>query len=356
MSCLLPVFDGHNDSLTRYAGLDPTGESFLSGNPKCRLDLPRAASGGFAGGFFAIFTDPPEGDPERDMKWGVTFTADGFQSRLRSEVDPAHCMRYTDQVIAYLRGIEEKSKGALRVVKGSKDLESTWTRGALAVILHIEGAECIKEDLSNLSDYYDQGVRSIGITWSRPNRFGCGVAFGCPASPDQGPGLTEAGKGLVRACNRMGITVDLAHLNLKGFFDVATVSVKPLVVSHSNAHALCPSARNLTDGQIEAVAASDGVIGVNFEPSMLRPDGKPGGRATVAMIADHVEYLVQRGGMDHVGLGSDFDGADTPEGMEDVAHLPALWPELERRGFSEKDRRKIAHGNWLRVLKKTLAG
>jgi len=349
-----PVFDGHNDSLTRYFDIDPEGASFLVGHPRCRLDLPRALAGGFKGGLFAVFTDPPVGDPERDMTWGVTFTDKGFTSRLRGALDPVFCMQYTDRVIEYLRGLVDRSKGALRWVKGISDLEQAWGSDALAVVLHIEGAECIRKDLSNLKRYYDLGVRSLGITWSRPNAFGQGVAFGCPSSPDQGPGLTEAGKSLVRECNRLGVVVDLAHLNEKGFFDVAALSTKPLVVSHSNAHALCPSARNLTDAQLDAVKRSNGIVGVNFEPSMLRPDGKPGEPATLAHLADHIEYIARRAGVEHVGLGSDFDGAGTPEGLEDASCLTALWPELETRGFVRDDLDKIAHGNWMRIYRATM--
>jgi membrane dipeptidase len=355
MPMVLPVFDGHNDSLTKYIDLDPTGETFLTGNAACKLDLPKAKAGGFAGGIFAIFTDPPEGSEERDMTWGVTTTADGFISRPRSAVDSAYCARTTERVIEYLRLIEAKSGGAVSVIQGLSNLDAIWGSGSMAVLLHIEGAEAVRKDLYNLSDLYDKGLRSIGITWSRPNAFGYGVPFGYPLSPDQGPRLTDEGGELVRACNAMGIVVDLAHLNAKGFSDVANISTKPLVVSHSNVHALCACSRNLLDWQLDAVKASEGIIGVNFEPSFLRPDGKNDAPATLAMLADHIDYIVKRVGAEHVGLGSDFDGAGTPEGLSDASMLPNLWDELERRGYDQVTMSKIASGNWLRVLRSTLA-
>jgi membrane dipeptidase len=354
MPTVLPVFDGHNDTLTKIIDLDPTGETFLTGNPACRLDLPRAKAGGFQGGIFAIFTDPPEGSAERDMGWGALTTPEGFTTKIRSEVPQDHCARFTDHCIAYLRGIEQRSQGEVRVVTGASDLEATWASGRLGIVLHIEGAEAIREDLYNLSDLYDQGLRSIGLTWSRPNRFGFGVPFGFPQTPDVGPGLSEAGKELVRACNAMGIVVDLAHLNSKGFSDVERVTQKPLVVSHSNVHALCRCTRNLMDWQLDAVKASGGVVGLNFEPAFLRPDGKKDAGATLAMLCDHLDYIVRRIGPDHVGLGSDFDGADVPTGLEDAACLPNLWTELSARGYDLATMEKFAHGNWLRVLKATL--
>ena len=161
---------------------------------------------------------------------------------------------------------------------------------------------------------------------------------------------------MVRACNGMGIVVDLAHLNSKGFSDVSAISKAPLVVTHSNVHALCASSRNLMDWQIDAVAASEGVIGANFEPSFLRPDGKQDTPATLAMLADHIDYIVKRVGVEHVGLGSDFDGAGTPERLEDVAALPNIWTELEKRGYGREEMEKISNGNWRRVLKATLRG
>jgi membrane dipeptidase len=354
MKPIIPVFDGHNDTLTKYFDIDPAGETFLSGNASCRLDLPRAKQGGFAGGLFAVFTDPPKGLDERDITWGSKQTAEGYVSPLRSTVDQAYAASFSDRVIDYLRGLESKSAGQMKVATSIEELEQAWSAGVLAVILHFEGAEAIREDLFNLSSYYEKGLRSIGITWSRPNVFGCGVPFGCPLSPDQGPRLSQAGSELVRACNAMGILVDLAHLNAKGFSDVERFSNKPLVASHSNAHAICPCSRNLTDWQIDAIKASDGIIGANFEPAFLRPDGKSGALATLDMLADHIDYLVKRGGIDHVGLGSDFDGADVPEGLEDAAALPNIWEVLERRGYGHEDLEKIANGNWRRVLKATL--
>lgn len=353
MPPVLPVFDGHNDTLTKFIELDPSGDTFFSGNEKARLDLPKARVGGYQGGLFAIFTDPPAGTAQRDMTFNSQSTAEGFLSLPREAVAPDHAVAFTDRALEFLGSLAAKGDGKVRVVRTRAELEKSFAEGALTIVTHVEGAECIREDLSNLRSYYDRGLRSIGIVWSRPNAFGHGVPFGFPHSPDTGDGLTQAGKYLVKACNRLGILVDLAHMNEKGFRDVAALSTKPLVASHSNAHALCRCTRNLLDWQLDAVRDSHGIVGVNFEPSFLRADGKTGVGVPLGVAADHVDYLVKRMGIDHVGLGSDYDGADTPEGLEDASKIPNLWAELSRRGYGEAEKEKIAHGNWLRVLKAT---
>ena len=139
-----------------------------------------------------------------------------------------------------------------------------------AAVLHMEGCEAIDADLSALEIFYAAGLRSLGPVWSRNNIFGHGVPFAFPMSPDTGPGLTDAGKRLVKECNRLGVLIDLAHLTEKGFWDVARLSDQPLVVSHSNVHAITPVARNLTDRQLDAVRESKGLVGLNFAVGMLR--------------------------------------------------------------------------------------
>ena len=217
----------------------------------------------------------------------------------------------------------------------------------------MEGAEPIAPDLSNLESWYDRGLRSIGLVWSRPNAFAEGVPFRFPSLPDTGPGLTEAGRELVRACNRLGILVDLSHLNEQGFWDVAGLSAAPLVATHSNAHALCPSTRNLTDKQLDAIKESDGMVGLNFHVGFLRADGADNADTPLDVMAQQLDYLVERVGIDRVGFGSDFDGATMPQEIGDVAGLPKLIEALRESGYDDAALRKITHENWVRVLRKT---
>jgi membrane dipeptidase len=189
--------------------------------------------------------------------------------------------------------------------------------------------------------------------WSRPNDFASGVPFRFPSTPDIGGGLTQAGKDLVRACNELGILVDLSHLNWAGFWDVAQLSDAPLVATHSNAHALCESSRNLTDEQLAAIRDSGGVVGVNFAISFLRADGREVAGTTLAEIVRHVDYLVERMGVDHVAFGSDFDGAVVPGDLTGAGDLPLLVDALRAAGYDAGDVDKITHANWLRVLDAT---
>jgi len=220
--------------------------------------------------------------------------------------------------------------------------------------VHLEGAEAIAADLANLDEWYGRGVRSIGPVWSRPNVFGEGVPFRFPSSPDIGGGLTPTGVELVRACNRLGILVDLSHLNEAGFRDVARVSDAPLVATHSNAHAVCAASRNLTDEQLRAIAATDGVVGVNFAVMFLREDGLHlPDETSLDEILRHVDHMAEVMGIDHVAFGSDFDGASIPAALGGVAGLPQLVDGLRARGYDDDAVAKVTHRNWLRVLDAT---
>jgi len=189
--------------------------------------------------------------------------------------------------------------------------------------------------------------------WSRPNIFAHGVPFRCPSSPDIGPGLTDIGKELIRACNALKIMIDLSHLNERGFWDVAELSDAPLVATHSNAHALSPHSRNLTDKQLAAIGKTGGMVGINYAVSFLREDGQHVKDTPLELIIDHVEHVMKHVGEDGVGFGSDFDGARIPGKLENAAGLPKLVEIMRTRSFSEPLIEKICLKNWLRVLEKT---
>jgi membrane dipeptidase len=192
--------------------------------------------------------------------------------------------------------------------------------------------------------------------WSRPNAYADGVPFRFPSSPDTGSGLTGAGKELVGECNRLGVLVDLSHTNERGFWDVAGLTEAPLVATHSNAHALCPASRNLTDRQLDAIRDSDGMVGVNFAVGFLREDGGESEETPLETVVRHVDYLVERVGINGVGFGSDFDGAKVPERIGDVSGLPNLLAALHDAGYDDASLRKLAHENWGRVLRATWRG
>ena len=154
-------------------------------------------------------------------------------------------------------------------------------------------------------------------------------------------------------CNELGIMIDLAHLNARGFWEVAEISGAPLVSTHTAANALCRTARNLTDEQIDAIGQTHGVLGVNFHVGDLRADAVRDPDTPLSEIARHVDYVVDRIGVDHVAFGSDFDGAIMSDELGDVSGLPRLIALLQERGYSDDDLTKLAHGNWVRLLSST---
>lgn len=339
------IFDGHNDSLMV---LYSSQRSFLTRSDTGHFDLVRAAEGDFAGGLFAIFVPPPGKEPE-DGVFSTTLPSN--RGKEMAEVPGSYAEWLTDRCLAKYRALEQAADGRIRLVTSHRQLLDQLAEGIISVILHFEGAEAIRPDLSNLETWYAQGLRSLGLVWSRSNAFGHGVDFAFPGSPDTGPGLTEAGFSLVRACNRLGIAIDLSHLNEKGFWDVARTSNAPLIASHSCVHHLCPNSRNLTDRQLAAIKASNGVVGINFAPAFLRADGKLTADTPIAEIVRHLLYGIDKMGIDHVALGSDFDGVLLPKEIGSVAGFPKILDLLAKEGLDREALVKIAHGNWLRVLR-----
>ena len=212
----------------------------------------------------------------------------------------------------------------------------------------------ISDSLDELDLLFWRGVRSIGPLWSRSNVFGHGAPFSFPGSPDQGDGLTDAGKALIAACDERRILVDLSHLNEAGFWDVAACSERPLMATHSNAHALCPAPRNLTDRQIDAIAERGGIVGACFASAYLRSDGRKQTDTSLELILRQLDHLVSRLGEDGVGLGSDFDGAVIPTAIGDCSGLPALAKTLLENGFGDALTQKICAGNWQHFLRENL--
>jgi membrane dipeptidase len=336
------AFDGHNDVLSRLHHAEAGNEAFLEGGDEGHLDLPGARAGGLAGGLFAVFPCSPFRGAD-----------DPFATEYATPLGQEEALADTRAMVERLAAIERESGGAVQIVRDTGALDACLGDGSLAAVLHLEGAEPIGTGLDELGALYDAGLRSLGIAWSRPNRFGHGVPFDFPGSPDQGPGLSDAGRALVRGCNELGVVVDVSHLNERGFWDVAEASEAPLVASHSNAHALCPSPRNLTDDQLRAVGESGGLVGLNFCVAFVREDGADDPDTPLSAAAAHAAHVAEVAGIDAVALGSDFDGATMPHDLDGAAKLPALFDALRAFGFADEELARIALGNWRRVLRET---
>ncbi|MEM1347158.1 MAG: membrane dipeptidase [Myxococcota bacterium] len=348
----LRIFDGHNDTLLALT-LPQRGarRSFFEASERGHLDLPRALRGGFGGGFFAMFTPPPT-DPviKGEGEEALESTPKSWKARMAQPVDQRRAAELVGRMMQLARQIEHDARGAAHIVHDLRGFDAAWADGALAMILHIEGAEAIGPDLNELYELYDDGLRSLGPVWSRPNIFGHGVPFRYPSSPDTGDGLTERGFALVRACNELGVMLDMSHLNEKGFWDVHRTTTHPMVATHSCAHAICPSARNLTDAQLDAVAESGGVVGANFCVLDVRPDGRYVLDTPLELMADQLDYMAERMGIAHVALGSDFDGAPISRRLGGADGIPSLIDVLRTRGWDDDALGALAVGNWRRVL------
>jgi membrane dipeptidase len=349
----IPIFDGHNDVLLRLyrRGGTDAPSAFLEGEARGQLDLPMARRGGFGGGLFAVFVSSTDRTNGPNRETGPQEVIN--EAQLPPAVELTQAQRVVFAMISLLFRIETKSKGRLRVCRKVDEIQRCLDDGVLAAVLHIEGAEAIDPNFELLEVLYEAGLRSLGPVWSRSNAFGHGVPFRCPCSPDTGPGLTDLGKDLVSACNRLGILIDLSHLNEHGFWDVAATSNAPLVATHSNAHALSPHSRNLTDQQLAAIRETGGMVGVNFATSFLRPDGRHDADTPTELIIEHLEHILEHVGEDGVGIGSDFDDAKIPSGIGNAAGLQNLVELMRRRRYSEPLIEKLCFRNWLRALGKS---
>ena len=345
MDSTIPVFDGHNDALLRLVSCDDPVAAFRDCAGAGQLDLALARRGGLVGGLFACFVPP--GGP-RDA--GFRLTAGGYEVVMPDPPTLEEARGLTDSMVAVAHRLEAGLPGEVAVCRDLATVRQAMGAGTLAMVLHLEGAEAIDGDLDGLERLYGAGVRSIGPVWSRPNRFGMGVPFRYPGTPDMGPGLSEAGLALVRACDDMGVMLDLSHLNAAGFRDVARTSRKPLVATHSNAHAVCPVPRNLTDDQLRAVRDSGGLVGVSLSVSELRPDGHNDADTPLTVVLRHVEHLLEFLGPGGVAIGSDLDGALLPAAIGDAGGLGSLVAALEGQGYGPELVSRLCCGNWLDVL------
>jgi len=323
-------------------------EAFAAGSSG-HIDLPKAKAGGLWAGFFAVFVPSSESSGGSGIL--EQMQAPSYDLPLPAPLAQSVAHDIAWQQVEILRRLDRA--GLVQICTTVPQIEQSVSEGQFAAILHMEGAEAIGPDLEELDAFYAAGLRSLGPVWSRPTVFGGGVPFRFPATPDIGGGLTDLGRALVRRCNALGIMVDLSHLTEAGFWDVAAISDAPLVATHSNAHALCPHARNLTDRQLSAIAESGGVVGLNYATAMLRSDGRMVSDTPIDDMIRHLDHLLSILGEDGLALGSDFDGATVPSEIGDASGLGVLRAAMEQAGYGSDLIQKICHQNWLNLLKRT---
>lgn len=348
----VPVFDGHNDIVLKVAAAGASRDRlWLEGVGAGHMDLPRMLASGFAGGFFAVYIPSPETADLHAMEQQMDNPP--YDLPLPALIDHKAAQPVAVEMLGQLLWMERVSGGRFRWCRTAAEIRAAMAAGVIAGVIHFEGAEAIGPDLDALHLFHAMGLRSVGPVWSRPTIFGHGVPFRFPSTGDTGPGLTALGRDLVRECNGLKIMLDLSHLNEAGFWEVAKLSDAPLVATHSNANAVCPSSRNLTDDQLRAIGDTGGMAGLNFATCFLRPDGRESADMTLDPVKRHIEHMLKLAGEDHVGIGSDYDGATTPKDIGGVEGLPVLVGAMREMGLGAALIDRIAHGNWLRLLERT---
>lgn len=312
------VFDGHCDTILEIMNHKRTLEKKSTTG---HLDIPRMKEGGVDVQFFAVFIEDIY-KPDRSLKRTLQLI-DCFYREIKNNQDDISLVTNYDQI-----------KEANRA-------------GKIAAILSIEGGEALEGDLGVLRVLYRLGVRLLTLTWNQRNQIADGIG-----ESRTGSGLTEFGLKVIDEMNDLRMLIDVSHLSETGFWDVVKRSKTPIVASHSNCYALCPHLRNLKDEQIKALADKDGVIGITFVPNFLTQEKR---KTTVKDVAGHIDYLVEKVGVDCVGLGSDFDGTGgLPLGLEGVDKISNLTEELLDRCYKEREIEKILGGNFLRVFKEVV--
>ncbi|MEO8538528.1 MAG: dipeptidase [bacterium] len=329
-----PIFDGHEDFITAIkprrqifgpgGGRDflADGASSTDENAEKRghVDLPRAMRGGLGGCFTSIYLSD-----ERAEFAALEYAMDEMNDVFR---------------------IADRSEGHFRICRTVAEVRKAWAEDAFASVFMFEGADPISWSLKELRVFYEAGLRCVAPTWSRSTIFAHGVAFGGHL-PDTG--LTDLGRKLVHECNRLGIILDVSHINPAGFWDMIQESTVPIIATHSSVQAISPHVRNLNDDQLKALANKGGTVGINFANIFLRPDMQPNRDTSLEVVASHFDYIVNLVGEDHVSFGSDFDGTDVPDFIKDAEGLHHILREFQRRGYSDSRIEKICNGNFLRV-------
>ncbi len=329
------VVDTHNDTILHLIKSPPFITSETNPPPPRRtlgersehgqIDLPRIREGGVDCLLFAMYVSPLyTARLRRLMQMLDTFTM---------EVE-----RYPDQIA---------------VATNHQEITKTVKDGKIAAVITVEGGEPLEGRVEALRTIYRLGVRSLTLTHFPRNELGDG------SGADSGSHLTEFGAEVVQEMNRLGMLVDISHLNETGFWDVIEQSSDPLVATHSNCKALCSHHRNLTDDQIKALAEKGGVMNLSFCAGFIK-DGVGFGdpealkKVTVMDWLDHLDHAVGLVGTSHVGIGSDLDGGCGFPGLDDVTRFPRLTEGMVSRGYSDDDIKKILGANDLRVFKKVL--
>ena len=358
------VADTHNDVLMRSM----MGQNILTELPESHSDLVKFKKGGVDLQVFSVWVSP-------------------------SKIDPEEYYNYANAMITQLEYLCSRVPDQWAIPYNYQDIVYNDQHDILSCMIGVEGGHVIENDLSKLDALYDRGMRYLSLTWNNSTNW----ATSAKDETEKGDslmfaGLTNFGQQVVRRCNDLGVMIDISHAGEQTFWDVLEISTKPIIASHSSVYTLCPHFRNLKDEQLLALEKNNGVVFVNFYPAYIdstfsekgkkiRQDFQPKLDSLAGIfepesnelwyaenallepslsaaapdlddVIDHIDYIADLIGVDHVGLGADWDGVEVlPVGIENIAKLPSLTKKLIERGYSQRDIRKILGGNFKRVFK-----
>jgi len=358
------VADTHNDVLMRSM----MGRNILTELPESHSDLVKFKNGGVDLQVFSVWVSP-------------------------SKIDPEEYYNYANAMITQLEYLCSRVPDQWAIPYNYQDIVYNDQHDILSCMIGVEGGHVIENDLSKLNALYDRGMRYLSLTWNNSTKW----ATSAKDETEKGDslmlaGLTNFGQQVVRRCNDLGVIIDISHAGEQTFWDVLEITTKPIIASHSSVYTLCPHFRNLKDEQLLALEKNNGVVFVNFYPayidstfsgkgkkirqefqpqldslaSLYEPESNELWYAENALlepslssvapnlddVIDHIDYIADLIGVDHVGLGADWDGVEVlPVGIENIAKLPSLTKKLIERGYSQRDIRKILGGNFKRVFK-----
>jgi len=351
----LLVVDGHNDVIISSI-LD--GHDISNRLTTGHTDIPRLIEGGVDVQVFAVWSD--------DKKW------------------KKNAFKHANDQIDALEKVIKKNKDKIAIAKNVDQIYRLQKQGKIAAVIGIEGGNMIEESIPNLVKLHKRGAKYLTLTWNYNLSWATAASVEDSKPAAEQMGLSDQGKAIIRKMNELGMLVDLSHASKKTFYDVLEVSTKPVLVSHSNAAALTPHSRNLDDAQLAALKKNGGVIGVNFYSGFLDTAfesrihelydnhfGKPTETLSASrkyhklpkelkfqadvkldLLLHHIDYLVSKVGINHVAIGSDYDGIEsTPQYLEDVSKFPILTKSLLERGYKKEDIAKIMGLNFLRIMK-----
>ena len=314
------VLDSHCDTPTQIL----RGRDLSKDNELAHIDIPKLKRGGVDAAFFALY----------------------IPARLSENAAYECALRQYEAV----KDVVQSNPCSVAFALTEAQAHENKVNGLFSVFLGLENGSPIGHSLERLQEFYDKGVRYMTLCHSKDNQ----ICDSCAGNRTWG-GLSPFGREVVAEMNRLGMLIDVSHVSDDTFYDVLDCSTSPVVATHSCCRALADHPRNMTDDMIKALAAKGGVIQINFYPVFLQEDYELESQSSVipsyTRIADHIDHVVELVGIDHVGIGSDFDGIEVaPDGLEDISKMPVLFDELRRRGYSEAELNKLASGNFFNVL------